>query len=319
MEGLLLGGSLLAAFLAGAVALFAPCCIVVLFPSYLAAAVRNSRWRLVPLTLVFAAGIAVVLVPVTLGLGMLTRGLLRYHGAIYIAGGLLMLLLAGLALLGRGWTLPIMRGSPDVQRTDTGGVFVLGVFSGAASACCAPVLTGVLTLSAVAPTLLQSTGIGLAYVFGMVFPLVILALGWDRLGSRGRNRLRGRQRRLRLAGRTYTVTTLDLAAGAMYALMGMALIAIGVTGATLAPTGQAAIGTWLEGRLTPIVDALAPVPDVVVGLALVAVAAAAVVISGRRRPPEPEHHATAQETCHDTNTKPETDAETVQTSGKGHH
>ncbi len=33
MEGLYLGGSLIAAFLAGSVALFAPCCIVVLFPS----------------------------------------------------------------------------------------------------------------------------------------------------------------------------------------------------------------------------------------------------------------------------------------------
>ena len=46
MEGLFLGGSLLAAFVAGAVALFAPCCIVVMFPSFLAAAVRNHRWRL---------------------------------------------------------------------------------------------------------------------------------------------------------------------------------------------------------------------------------------------------------------------------------
>ena len=55
MEGVFLGGSLLAAFVAGSVALFAPCCIMVMFPAYLAAAVRNHRWRLVPLTFVFAA------------------------------------------------------------------------------------------------------------------------------------------------------------------------------------------------------------------------------------------------------------------------
>ena len=60
MEGVFFGGSLFAAFVAGAVALFAPCCIVFMFPAYLAAAVRNRRWRLVPLTLVFAAGIAAV-------------------------------------------------------------------------------------------------------------------------------------------------------------------------------------------------------------------------------------------------------------------
>ena len=49
-------GSVLAAFLAGGVALFAPCCIVFLAPSYLAVAVKDRRWRLLPNTFVFAAG-----------------------------------------------------------------------------------------------------------------------------------------------------------------------------------------------------------------------------------------------------------------------
>ncbi len=302
MEGIFLGGSLIAAFLAGAVALFAPCCIVVLFPAYLAAAVRNSRWRLVPLTLIFAAGIAVVLIPITLGLGILTRGLLRYHGATYVVGGILMLVLAGLALSGRGWTLPIMKGSPDVQRTDSGGVFVLGVFSGAASACCAPVLAGVLTLSAVAPTLIQGVGIGLAYVFGMVFPLVVLALAWDRLGSKGRDQLRGKEREIHVGSRAFTVTTLDLVAAVMFSVMGVALIVIGVTGTTLAPTAQVAIGVWLQDRLVPLVGWLEPVPDVVIGLALVAIAAAAVAISGRRRTPLPDtedEEPSSDGSCHE--------------------
>ncbi|CAL8974651.1 hypothetical protein TESS_TESS_02822 [Tessaracoccus sp. O5.2] len=54
---LLSAGGILAAFLAGSVALFAPCCIVFLAPSYLAAAAKNRRWRLIPLTFVFAAGL----------------------------------------------------------------------------------------------------------------------------------------------------------------------------------------------------------------------------------------------------------------------
>lgn len=309
MEGVFLGGSLIAAFLAGAVALFAPCCIMVLFPAYLSAAVRNSRWRLVPLTLIFGAGIAVVLVPITLGLGILTRALLRYHGALYVAGGVLMLVLAVLALSGRGWTLPIMRGSPDVQRTDSGGVFVLGVFSGAASACCAPVLAAVLTLSTLAPSLIQGVGIGLAYVFGMVFPLVVLALAWDRLGARGRDRLKGRERRLRLWGRTLTVTTLDLLAAAMFSVMGLALIVIGITGTTLAPTAQANIGVWLQDRLIPFVGWLEPVPDVIIGLTLIAFAAAAIAISGRRRKPATDDEPSSERSCHDEH------EETVETVG----
>ncbi len=299
MEGLFLGGSLIAAFLAGAVALFAPCCVTVLFPAYLSAAVRNSRWRLVPLTLIFATGIAVVLVPVTLGLSILTRTLLRYHGAFYVAGGVLMLILAWLALSGRGWALPIMRGSPDVQRTDSGGVFVLGVFSGAASACCAPVLAGVLTLSAVAPGLVQGVGIGLAYVFGMVFPLVVLALAWDRFGSRARDRIRGRERQIRLAGRKLNVTTLDLVGGAMFTLMGLAMITIGVTGATLVPTAQAGTGIWLQDRLSPLVRWLEPIPDLVIGLVLVALAVGAVAVSGRRRSTSTENDSLSDGNSHE--------------------
>ena len=40
---LLTTGSVVAAFLAGGVALFAPCCIVFLAPSYLAAAVKKFQ------------------------------------------------------------------------------------------------------------------------------------------------------------------------------------------------------------------------------------------------------------------------------------
>ena len=46
MGDLLTTGSVLAAFFAGGVALFAPCCIVFLAPSYMAVAVKNRRWRL---------------------------------------------------------------------------------------------------------------------------------------------------------------------------------------------------------------------------------------------------------------------------------
>ena len=42
---------------------------------------------------------------------------------------------------------------------------------------------------------------------------------------------------------------------------------------------QAATGTWLQDRLTPFVQWLEPVPDVFIGLVLVAVAVAAVAIS----------------------------------------
>ncbi len=303
MDGILFGGSVLAAFLAGAVALFAPCCIAFMFPAYLAAAVRNRRWRLVPLTMVFAAGLAVVLVPVTLGVGFLTQSLLRFHGPVYFMGGALMLVMAAIAAMGKSWALPMMRNAPDIRRTDSGGVFALGVFSGAASACCAPVLAGVVTLSAVSPNLIQGTAVGLAYVFGMVFPLVALTVVWDRLRLGDRPAFRGKQISWTFAGRTFATNNLNLLAGGMFAVMGTAMITIGVTGVEVAPTFQAGVGRWLEDRLSPVVRWLDPVPDAIVGLSLVGLALIAMTISGRRRPVEVEDEEGAN--CHETERKTE--------------
>jgi cytochrome c-type biogenesis protein len=284
MEGVFLGGSIAAAFLAGAIALFAPCCITVLFPSYLAAAVRNARWRLVPLTLIFATGVATVLVPVTLGVGLLTRSLLRYHGPVYLAGAVLMVVLAVVATTGRTWSLPILRRSPDVSRTDSGGVYALGVFSGAASACCAPVLAGVLTLTAVAPSTATGIGIGLAYVAGMVSPLLVMTLLWDRTGLRDRFQPTSRPVAWSLAGHRFTTTTFNLAMAAVFTIMAAVLTVVAATGATLAPETQGRIGRWLTDLATPLADAVAGVPNWVTALVLLAGAAAAIRWSGRTRP-----------------------------------
>ena len=79
MGDLLTTGGILAAFFAGGVALFAPCCIVFLAPSYLAGAVKNRQWRLLPLTFLFAAGLAVVLVPITVGISLIAAAIAKYH------------------------------------------------------------------------------------------------------------------------------------------------------------------------------------------------------------------------------------------------
>jgi len=280
--GIFLGGSLTAAFFAGMIALFAPCCIVFMFPSYLSVAVKNRRSRLVPLTFVYAAGISVVLLPVTLGVSALSRSLLRFHGPLYAAGGTLLLALAILAVTGRTWMLPIMRQAPDVKRTDTGGVFALGVFSGAASACCAPVLAGVATLSAVSPNLLQSTEMGLAYVFGMVFPLVILTVIWDRAGLANRPRLRGRIVRWHLGPKKFITNTFDIFAAMLFSAMGVLLWIVALTGASVATSFQADLSVWLEERFSLIVDVLDPIPNALIGLLLLSVAVGAVMLTGHR-------------------------------------
>ena len=106
MGALLTSGSVLAAFFAGGVALFAPCCIVFLAPGYLALAARNRRSRLLPLTFVFTAGLALVLVPITLGISLVAASIARFHAPLYYAGGALMLALAALTVSAQPAVIP---------------------------------------------------------------------------------------------------------------------------------------------------------------------------------------------------------------------
>jgi len=91
--------SLISAFVAGMVALFAPCCVTYLLPSYLGN-VFHQRSKVFLMTLVFALGIFVVMLPAVLGIKAISLFVFRYHQPIYVAGGFLMVLAGILALLG---------------------------------------------------------------------------------------------------------------------------------------------------------------------------------------------------------------------------
>ena len=284
MTTLLTSGSVLAAFFAGGVALFAPCCIVFLLPSYLAGAVKNRRWRLLPLTLAFAAGLGVVLIPITLGVRLLASALTRYHTLLYIGGGALLLTFAVLALTGRTWSLPSFVRSPDPERGDSAGVFALGVFSGVASSCCAPVLAGVMTLSALSSTPVGAGILGLAYVFGMTFPLFVLALLWDRFDLGERRVLRARPLRVRIGPMRWVTNTVNVVVAAVFAAMAGMVLWLAATGETTsAPGAQLAIGRLLSRVFANIQAWLAPVPEPLLGVGLLALAALFVTAGLRDR------------------------------------
>ena len=283
-SSLLTTGSILAAFFAGGVALFAPCCIVFLAPSYLAVAVKNRRWRLLPLTFVFAAGLALVLVPITVGMSLVASTISHYHAPLYYVGGAIMLLLAVLALSGRMWSMPSILRAPDTRRGDTASCFALGVFSGIASSCCAPVLAGVMTLSALSGSAVGGAALGLAYVLGMTFPLFVMALLWDRYRLGERRWMRAKPVHLHLAGHTLTTNTINVAVAIGFAVMGGFVIYLANTGAmTGGPGFQAGIGRFLTRVFTRIDRWTAPVPEPILGLAVLGIAAIFVTATLRDR------------------------------------
>lgn len=175
METMLFQTSLIAAFVAGMVALFAPCCITFLLPAYLGGVFKEKE-KVLLMTLVFGLGIFVVMLPAVLGVALISKLTFRYHDPIYIAGGIVMLLVSAVTFLGIKLPMPHLPGSVQKEKPDVLSVFTLGIFSGITSACCAPVLIGILALTFLSPNFFGALTIGGVYVLGMVAPLLLISL-----------------------------------------------------------------------------------------------------------------------------------------------
>src|SRR5229473_1359246 len=155
MFNVLVGGAIIAAFVAGVVALFAPCCISVMLPAYLATTFRQRR-ALVAMTFIFGLGVATIIMPIALGASVISRFIMGDHLLVFLVGAGLMLAL-GVAMI----------------------------------ACCAPVLAGVVGLSGATGSYVAATVVGIAYVFGMVAPLFVIAVLWDHYDWSNSSLLRG--------------------------------------------------------------------------------------------------------------------------------
>jgi len=233
------GGSVLAAIIAGVIALFAPCCVSVMLPAYFASSFQNRR-LLVAMTFLFAAGIATIILPIALGASILRQLLTTQHTPIYVIGGLIMLALAVYLLFGGQIHLP-MPGRRAGGRAGVLSVYSLGIFSGMASSCCAPVLAGVIALSSVVSSFWLALGLGTAYVFGMVAPLFLIALLWERFEPRVSRLLRPRSFAWRLGPFRRTVSVTGLASGVLLAFIGGSMVWIG-----LAYHSMPTLSSWQE-------------------------------------------------------------------------
>ncbi|MEK7185917.1 MAG: cytochrome c biogenesis protein CcdA [Patescibacteria group bacterium] len=174
MEGLFFQTSLIAAFVAGMVALFAPCCITFLLPAYLGNVFKEKE-KVLLMTLIFGLGIFIVMMPAVLGVALLSKALFVYHDTLYVAGGFVMLAIAAVTFLGLKLPMVSLPGRAT-EKTDPLSVFILGIFSGITSACCAPVLIGILTLTFLSPNFFGALSIGAVYVLGMLTPLFIISV-----------------------------------------------------------------------------------------------------------------------------------------------
>jgi cytochrome c biogenesis protein CcdA len=262
------GTTLLASFLGGVVALLAPCCVSVMLPAYLSTGFRH-RGGVLPATLIFGAGVATIILPIGLGATAISSLLFNQHVWVFSIAGVLMLA-GGLAVLA-GWkpNLP-MPGARQVKQGSYGSAYVLGAFSGAASACCAPVLAGVAVLSGAAASFPVALAIGGAYVAGMVAPLGLVALVWDRRRASAARVLSDRQVRLRIGRWQHAMPLGTVFSGLLMVGMGVLTEVVAFTGPGMSSDGwQTRLSAWLQHASTVILRALSWLPGWLVLVALI--------------------------------------------------
>ena len=233
---LLLGASIVSAFIAGVAALFAPCCITVLLPSYLASIFRE-KYKVFLMSFIFFLGILTVFLPMGLGMAALGQVFSRYHAPIFIVGSILLISLGAMLLTGTHMKMPF-KVTPRLRKHNAISVYLLGIFSGIATTCCAPVLAGVLALAVLPGSVFWGGIYTLSYVLGMVSPLFILAIILDKSNMSGRLQEKfAAPVTYSLGFKRVTITLMEAISGVMFIGMGIITVYFAMTGRLVAHAG----------------------------------------------------------------------------------
>ena len=261
--------SIVAAFVAGVAALFAPCCISVLLPSYLGN-IFKERYKIYSMTFVFFLGILTVFLPIGLGATLLAEQFSRYHSQIFMAGGLFLLYLGASMLLGKSIGVPTS--FRERFKKQVTSIYLLGVFSAIATTCCAPVLAGVLALSVTSGSIWYGLIYTLAYVIGLVLPLFIVSLFLDRVDLAKKLANVKKTISMSLLGRAWTITISECISGLIFLLMGGYITYLAFDNRVdMSSEYQLSMNLFLAGILNKISRFAAIVPEFIWAVAVVIV------------------------------------------------
>ncbi len=270
---LLLSASIVAAFIAGVAALFAPCCITVLLPSYFASIFRERR-KVFLMTFIFFLGILAVFLPIGLGVAALGQIFSRYHNVIFGIGGVFLTILGIVLLAGIHFSLPFQM-HPSLKKHNAVSVFSLGVFSGIATTCCAPVLAGVLALAALPGSVFWGGVYTLSYVLGMVAPLFLISLFLDKSDLTAKLSLTfNKPIEYQIGGKKISITVAEAISGATFFAIGIVIIYFALTNRLFVHSEyQTTINIYLTRLMNTIGGFVKIVPEYIWAFILLAIVA----------------------------------------------
>jgi len=275
MAGLGLEVGFVAAFAGGLLALLSPCGALLL-PSFFAYAF-DRRGRLLACTGIFYLGLVTTLVPLGVSASVATRFVRTQQDTVLTVAGIAVIVLGVLMLTGSGLKLlPDRLRAGESGQSTSGTVYLLGLVYGITGFCTGPILGSILVIAAVGGRPAQGGALLAVYALGMVVPLALLSLVWERIGAGAMRWLRGRE----VAIGRWRVHSTSLITGVLLIGVGIALI----TGSgTLESSDLALVGARAEELVQTIGRRI---PDRL--LALLGVAVAGAWFLRRWRTGEPE-------------------------------
>ena len=189
------------------------------------------------MTFIFFLGILTVFLPMGLGMAALGQVFSRYHEPIFIVGSILLIGLGIVLITGTHMKMPF-KITPRLRKHNAISVYLLGIFSGIATTCCAPVLAGVLALAVLPGSVFWGGIYTLSYVLGMVAPLFILAIILDKTNISGRLQEKfAAPVTYSLGFKKVSITLMEAVSGVMFIVMGIITVYFAVTGRLISHAG----------------------------------------------------------------------------------
>lgn len=274
------------AFVGGVLSLLSPCSALLL-PAFFAYAFP-SRTKLLLRTGVFYLGLITLLVPIGLGVGAIGSLFLERRAELSIVAGLLLIGIGAYQLAAGGFEIPgasrLQGRSFGVSSESLAATYVLGLVYGIGGFCSGPLLGGVLTIAGASGGALSGALLLAIFGLGMVTPLFILALAWERLGTSGRGRLRGREIQVGPVRRHVSVVISSV----LFIVLGIAFIAFqggNALGSIYEAVGAADVALQIESRVR---DLATRAPLLLAALVVLPITALAAIAIRVRRTPQPQ-------------------------------
>lgn len=171
--------TLIGAFAGGVITLLSPCSVMLL-PAFFSYAF-TSPTKLLARTGVFYLGLITTLVPIGVLAGSVGAFVNDNRSMVVTVASWIVIALGVVMVAGITIPLPGSSNADGHDATSTTSVYALGTVYGIAGVCAGPLLGSVLTLATVGGSAAHGGLVLLVFAAGMVVPLIVLALVWDRL------------------------------------------------------------------------------------------------------------------------------------------